>query len=600
MKEAKAIRTLWPLLKLYPWGIPAIVILGILSSLSEGLGISLFIPLLQGLDKTNSPAASGNDLLDFLNQLFIPLPPNNRFVIIALCIFVTIFLKTCLSYSNSILFSWLNSRISHGLRSGIFNQFLSLNYSFLENQESGKLMNTLATETWRTSQALGVLVSLIINICTIFVFATLLLLISLKLTLLVAAGLGLISLTIQLVTRQVKNLGQQAVEVNKTLANRMWEGWAGMKVIRAFARESYEQERFDVASKEVRDTFLKLDMLSGVVNPLSEVLSVVLLLSILVVALIKDQAALPTLLTFIFILYRLQPQVKQLDGARVGLIAMTSSVEDVMSLLDRSDKPYIRSGRIPFEGLQRAISFESVSFRYNPQEKPAVQDISICIPKGKTTAIVGPSGAGKSTLIGLLCRFYEVTEGEIYVDGCPLRELNLDAWRSRIAIVSQDIHMFSATIRENIAYGRLEATEEEIIAAAKLANADEFISQFPYGYETKVGDRGIRLSGGQRQRIALARAIVRNPEILILDEATNALDSIAENLIQEALNTLSQNRTVIVIAHRLSTIEEADQIVVLEEGRVIEQGNLQHLLKLDGLFAKLYHLQHRSAQTREN
>jgi subfamily B ATP-binding cassette protein MsbA len=160
--------------------------------------------------------------------------------------------------------------------------------------------------------------------------------------------------------------------------------------------------------------------------------------------------------------------------------------------------------------------------------------------------------------------------------------------------------MFSATIRENIAYGRLEATEEEIIAAAKLANADEFISQFPYGYETKVGDRGIRLSGGQRQRIALARAIVRNPEILILDEATNALDSIAENLIQEALNTLSQNRTVIVIAHRLSTIEQADQIIVLDDGRIIEQGNLQHLLKLDGLFAKLYHLQHRSAQTREN
>lgn len=194
-------------------------------------------------------------------------------------------------------------------------------------------------------------------------------------------------------------------------------------------------------------------------------------------------------------------------------------------------------------------------------------------------------------------KFYDVTEGEIDVDGYPLQQLNLDSWRRRIAIVSQDIYMFSTTVRENIAYGRLEATEDEIIAAAKLANADEFISQLPYGYDTKVGDRGIRLSGGQRQRIALARAIVRNPEILILDEATNALDSISENLIQEALNTLSQNRTVIVIAHRLSTIEQADQIIVLEEGRVIEQGNLQHFLKLNGLFAKLYHLQYRHAQT---
>ena len=267
-----------------------------------------------------------------------------------------------------------------------------------------------------------------------------------------------------------------------------------------------------------------------------------------------------------------------------------------MSFLNRSDKPYIRSGRSPLLGLKQAISFESVAFHYNPQDNLALQDISICIPQGKTTALVGPSGAGKSTIISLICRFYDVTSGEIYVDGCPLRELNLADWRSRIAIVSQDVHIFSTTVRENIAYGRLEATESEIIEAARLANAHEFISQLPQGYDTKVGDRGIRLSGGQRQRIALARAIVRNPEILILDEATNALDSISENLIQEALNTLSQNRTVIVVAHRLSTIKHADQIIVLEDGRVIEQGKLQHLLKLNGLFARLYRLQHSNVQ----
>lgn len=597
MKEAQAIKTLLPLLKLYPWAIPAIITLGLLSSVLEGLGLSLFIPLLQSLEQATSQSVSENGLIGFLNRLFIHISPNNRLLIIASCIFGSILLKSCISYSNAILFSWFNSRISHRLRAGIFKQLLSVSYIFLESNESGKLMNTLATETWQTSRALAVLVSLIINVCTISVFVILLLLISWQLTVLVAVALVLISISIQLVTREVKSLGQQAVQANKILANRMWEGFGGMKVIRAFGRESYEQERFEEASKDVRSTFLKLDMLSGAVNPLSEVLSAALLLCILVIALLQDRAALPTLLTFIFILYRLQPQVKQLDSARVGLVALTSSVEDVMSLLDRSDKPYIRSGRIPFPGLQQAISFESVTFRYNPQEKPALQDISICIPRGKTTALVGPSGAGKSTLIGLMCRFYDVTEGEIYVDDCPLRQLNLDSWRRRIAIVSQDIYMFSATVRENIAYGRLEATEDEIIAAARLANAHEFISQLPYGYNTEVGDRGIRLSGGQRQRIALARAIVRNPDILILDEATNALDSISEHLIQEALDTLSQNRTVIVIAHRLSTIEQADQIVVLEEGRVIEQGNLQNLLKLNGLFAKLYHLQYRNAQT---
>lgn len=597
MKEAKAIRTLLPLLKLYPWGIPAIVTLGILSSLSEGLGISLFIPLLQSLEQGKSQSVSGNFLVGFLNRTFTAVSPDNRLLVIALCIFGSILLKSCLSYSNAILLSWLNSRISHRLRSGIFKQLLSVSYSFLETHETGKLMNTLATETWETSRALGVLVSLIINICTIVVFVILLLLISWQLTLLVAVALVLISISIQVVTRRAMNLGQQAVQANATLASRMWEGFSGMRVIRAFSREPYEQERFDHSSKEVRNTFLKLDILSGAVGPLSEVLSAVLLLSILVIALLQDRAALPTLLTFIFILYRLQPRVKHLDSARVGLVALTTSVEDVMSLLDRSNKPYIRSGRIPFSGLEQAISFKSVTFRYNPLEKAALQDISICIPRDKTTALVGPSGAGKSTLIGLICRFYDVTAGEITVDGYPLQQLNLADWRSRMAIVSQDVHIFSSTVGENIAYGRLEATKAEIVAAASLANAHDFISNLPQGYDTRVGDRGIRLSGGQRQRIALARAIVRNPEILILDEATNALDSISEHLIQEALNTLSHNRTVIVIAHRLSTVEQADQIIVLEAGKVIEQGNLHQLLKLDGLFARLYHLQYRNALT---
>ena len=597
MKESKVIKTLLPLLKIYPWAIPTIVILGVLSSFFEGLGISLFMPLLQSLSQTDSQTASSNFFIDILNRIFINISTNNRFIIIALCILVSIVLKNCLVYSNTILFGWLNSRIGHRLRSGIFNQFLTVTYSFLEGHDSGKLINTLASETWRTGQALSTLVSLIITICTITVYVFLLLLISWQLTLTVSFLMVLISLVIQLVTRSVKTLGEQAVEANSALGNRMWEGLAGMKVIRSFGRESYEQERFDVISKTVRKTFLKLDILSGAVGPISEVLSAVLLLCILVIALLQDRSSLPTLLIFIFILYRLQPQVKQLDSARVNLIALTSSVQDVTYFLDHSDKPYIRSGHIDFKTLEQGIYFESVNFSYNPLEKPALQNISMCIPKGKTTAIVGPSGAGKSTLIGLICRFYDLTSGEIYVDRSSLQELNLSEWRNQIAIVSQDVYMFSTTVLENIAYGRLDATEKEIIEAAKLANAHDFIMQLPEGYNTKVGDRGVRLSGGQRQRIALARAIVRNPQILILDEATNALDTISEHLIQEALNTLSQNRTVIVIAHRLSTIEQADQIIVLNEGRVVEQGHLQQLLEQNGLFAQLYHLQYRNALT---
>ncbi|MEA5604523.1 ABC transporter ATP-binding protein [Nostoc sp. UHCC 0252] len=574
----------------------AIVILGILSSFVEGLGISLFIPLLQSLIQTNSSVASSNFFVDFLNRIFINISTSNRFVIIALCILGSIIFKSSLAYGNSILSAWLNARIGHRLRSGIFQQYLNLSYSFLENNESGKLMNILASETWRTCQALSTLIGIIISNCTVAIYGILLLLISWQLTLLVSVLMILVSLGIRLVTRHVKHLGEEAVEANSTLAKRMWEGYSGMKVIRAFGREAYEQELFDNASNKVVNTFLKLDIFTGMVQPISEILSTIILMLILVIALLIDRNSLPNLLTFIFILYRLQPRVQQLDGARVNLLALTGAVAEVMSLLDSSDKPYIRSGSIPFKSLKQGIYFESVGFRYNPNDNLAIQDISICIPKGKTTAIVGPSGAGKSTIIGLICRFYDANFGEIYIDNCPLRELNLTEWRNQIAIVSQDIYMFSTTVLENIAYGRLDATKKEIIAAAKLANAHEFISQLPQGYDTKIGDRGIRLSGGQRQRIALARAIVRNPEILILDEATNALDSIAEHLIQEALNTLSQDRTVIVIAHRLSTIEQADQIVVLDEGQVIEQGNLQQLLEFNGLFAQLYDLQYRNAR----
>lgn len=595
IKKTKAIKTLLPLLKFYPWAIPAIITLGILSSLSEGLGISLFIPFLQSLGQTNYQSSTENFWVGFLNRLFSDIPLQNRIIIIPLSIFGSVLLKNCLSYSNAILSSWLYWHIGHQLICLVFKQLLSVSYSFLDFNRAGKLLNTLHTETWRTCDAIALLVRIVTNGCTIFVFAILLMLTSWQLTLLVAVTLVLISLSIQRVTRGAKKLGQQAVQANDSLANRMMEGFAGMREIRAFGHQSYEQERFEQASEQVRSAYLKLHTLYAATGPLSEVLSVALLVCILIIAL-QNKANLPTLLTFIFMLYRLQPSMRQLDSDRVNLIGLIGSVEDVMSLLNRFNKPYIRSGRIAFQGLQKAISFESVTFRYNLLEKPALEDVSICIPRGKTTAVVGPSGAGKSTLIGLICRFYEVTEGEIYVDGSPLRQLNLADWRSRIAIVSQDVHIFSTTVQENIAYGRLDATEDEIIAAAKQANAHEFISILPQGYDTNVGDRGIRLSGGQRQRIALARAIIRDPDILILDEATNALDSVSEKLIQEAIETFSQNRTVVVIAHRLSTIKQADQIIVLHEGQIVEQGNLQQLLKLNGLFAKLYHLQYHSAK----
>ena len=593
-KATRGLRALGPFLRLHPWAVAGIVGLGLLASLAEGIGISLFIPLLQGLDETRAAAsAEQNWLVEALGRLFRGVPAGQRLYVIAACIFGSVLLRTALGYGHRVVFSWLDARISHQLRAGIFDQLLSVGYGFLERRKASELVNTLASETWRTSEALSVLVSGVITVCTIAVYTALLLLISWEMTLLVAVAMLMISGVAWLVTRSVRELGRQATRANETLTHWMLEGVNGMQAIRAYGREAYEQARFEEASRRVSHIFMRLGIQSGLVNPVYEVLSAVLLVAILIVGLRAGMGNLPALLVFVFVLYRLQPKAQALDNARTGLRSLAGAVEAVTALLDRTDKPYTRSGTAPHERLREAITFERLTFRYGAGERPALEDASLRIPAGKTTALVGPSGAGKSTLIKLIFRFYDAEGGTIYVDGRPLADLDLASWREKIALVSQEAYIFNTAVWDNIAYGRLGAPDEEVLAAARQANAHGFIEKLPQGYDTNVGDRGVRLSGGQKQRVALARAIVRDPEILILDEATNALDSITENLIQEALALLRRDRTVILIAHRLSTVEEADHVVVLDEGRVREEGHPQELLEQSGgLFARLHAAQY--------
>jgi subfamily B ATP-binding cassette protein MsbA len=275
-------------------------------------------------------------------------------------------------------------------------------------------------------------------------------------------------------------------------------------------------------------------------------------------------------------------------------------VEEVLSFLNTDDKQYVTSGNVNHMATDQDIVFDRVSFQYDPCDEPALSEASFRILAGRTTAFVGPSGGGKSTVMKLLLRFHDPTDGRIIVDRHSLPEFDIDFWRSQIALVSQDVYLFNASVRENIAYGRLDAGLDEIIEAARKADAHDFIERLPNKYDTALGHHGLRLSGGQQQRITLARAIIRNPRILILDEATNALDSISEQWVQETLDKLRENRTVVMIAHRLSTIERADQIIVLEKGRVRERGTLPELVKAGGLFARLYHLQHRPLLVRND
>jgi subfamily B ATP-binding cassette protein MsbA len=534
-----------------------------------------------------------------MDGLFQGVPPDHRMAVIVICLFAAVLASALLGYLHEILFGWLDGNIAHDLRRRIFRQLLTVSFGFIERQRSGRLLNVLASDTWRTSEALRILVQLMVTTSTIAVYVVLLLLMSWRLTLSVAVAILLISTVVRLLTRAARELGENVTLSNAELAHRMVEGIDGMSVIRAFSRERHEQDRFDKASNRLRRAILRLSFLDGVVHPVHEVLAASLLLMILFFAAPKASDV-SVLLVFAFVLYRVQPRIKAFDAARVRMAALSPSVEEVLSFLETADKQYVESGSITHLGPDRDIVFDRVSFQYDPADDPALTEASFNIVAGRTTAFVGPSGGGKSTVMKLLLRFHDPNSGTIITDGSPLPEFELDFWRSQIALVSQDVYLFNATVRENIAYGRLDAGRDEILEAARKADAHDFIERLPDKYDTLLGHHGVRLSGGQQQRISLARAIVRNPRILILDEATNALDSISEQWVQETLDKLRENRTVIMIAHRFSTIERADQIIVLDKGRVQERGTLPELVKAGGLFARLYHLQHRPLLVRND
>ena len=361
----------------------------------------------------------------------------------------------------------------------------------------------------------------------------------------------------------------------------------GLRVIHAFGREGYEIDRYNHRSDRVRHIFLRMILLSMTTGPITETLvtAVVAILALLVDA---SQLGIGTLVGFLAILYRLQPRMLSFTAAQASLLGLHASMKAVVEVLTERDLADRSRPARKFHGLSQSIRLENVSFTYNNAAKPSLVDVSFEAPKGSMTAIVGASGAGKSTMLDLLLHFQVPTSGCIVVDGVPLNEFDQSSWRSHIAVVSQDPYVFDDTVRANITYGRLDASQDDMSNAARLACAEDFIRELPLGYDTIVGERGAQLSGGQRQRIALARALIRNADILILDEATNALDSLTEKAFQDTLAEFGDSHTVFVVAHRLATVEKADQIIVLDAGRVVERGTLDKLLRDEGPFYRMF------------
>ena len=589
MKDFRTVRLLLPLLRPYAWGLPAVILLGILSTLAESIGLSLFVPLLQSLGQRHYEIDAPDRLESFFHMVLARVPEGDRLPYIATLILSLTIGKALLTFVHSVMVASINARITHLLRSRIFAKALRITQEELDQTGCGRLINLLATDTWYVGDAMSTFIGLVINLCSIFVFTALLVALSWRLTVVVAGGVTLVSVFLQAVTKGAHRLGQQGVAENAVLSNRMLDALEGIREIQMFSLAKYLARRFEAVSERVRSVYLRLDLLHRSIAPLSEVAYIGLLIALLLIGVRGGNSA-PTLIVFLLVLYRLQPQIRQLDSARLSLVALTTPVEEVVSFLDSRTEPLgsqIEGTKIPFQG---EIEFQGVGFGYGADL--VLHDLNIHIPCGHTTAIAGPSGSGKTTLVSLLCRFYNPSAGKIRVDVQPLFDVDVDGWRRVIAWVSQEAYMFGATIAENIRYGRLEASRDEVVAAATQADADQFIRQLPDGYDTAIGNGGTRLSSGQMQRIALARAFVRKPRILILDEATNALDSISEETIRAALRGTTGTRTVIIISHRLSTVRHADHVVVLSNGRVTDQGTPSELLSRRGLLRTFQELQH--------
>lgn len=559
--------------------LPAVVVLGLISAALEGAGIGLIIPMLTIIaGDYNGQQASGISAV--FQHVGSGLDDGERLVAIAAGVLALILLKNILAFSNTILTTYIYGKASHSIRSALADQLLRIGYPFFLQQSPGRLLNIISNESWRASDAIQTVLGAIVNASAAIILLAFLLLLSWQMTLFVAIGLALVQIAHIALSASLKNPSRSVTSHNSELAARMLHLVHAGRLIRIFGQESREKQVFDSSSDAVRRAGFLLQTRQGALPPLTEVLHSFLFLAVVVSAW-SVGVSFPVIVAFVVLLYRLQPHVRGLQLSWGQVQGWSGSLEEVRWLLDSSDKPKPPGGTEPATDICKHIRFDGVTFRYPDSGARAVvlHSASFEVRSGRATAIIGRSGAGKTTIVNLLCRFVEPDEGRILIDDLPLDKIDPLQWRSRIALASQELELVDGTILENITYGK-KATAAEAERAAKLAEAHEFIENLPEGYQTVVGYRGFNLSAGQRQRIALARALVRDPEILILDEATNAVDGLSEAAIVETLKSRAGRRTTLVISHHRSTISFCDDVVILGGGHVRTQVQLADVASL--------------------
>ena len=569
----------------------AVITTAFLTAVAEGLGVGLVIPLLD-TSEIQSNTIKGLPLPSGIGDYILSLGLVARVRVVAVILLAMVFVQSGMRFTNRILTLKLKIETERILNRETILQLYRLPLKFIHNDTSGNLLTTIVTNTHSASYLITILANLILNVSILIVYAVLMALLSWKLTLL-AIGL-LIPLGVihhRISSNRLKQEGRAHVTEQKNVRKLVMESLSLMKLSHLYSQESQSIDRCLQAENRYLHHFFESQKLILRSVPLFSISAAIGMSTLLFLGTFflpaESTGWLGRMIIFLLIVFRLLTPATAVNRMYSEIWNTLPALESVLKFLKTEDKQLMENGNVKFTALKEGIQFDHVTFRYSDLGNPALDDVTFSIPKGEVTAIVGVSGSGKSTIINLIARLYDCSEGRILLDQTDLREFDIPTWRQSLAVISQDTLLYNDSLMNNLKFANADATDEEAMRAAELAELRQFVEELPEGYDTHIGDNGVRLSGGQQQRIAIARALLTNPDLLILDEATSALDSNTESSIQLALDSFGKDRTVVIAAHRLATICNADNIIVLKEGKVIEQGTHAKLMLQNGLYREL-------------